>query len=65
MTLFPSAKRATAIGICQVFARGITILAPEIAELPKPQPVLIVCVVALIALVTTQTLDDDDKKEIP
>jgi hypothetical protein len=61
MTLFPSSKRATAIGTCQIFARGLTILAPEIAELKKPLPVLIVCFVAVIALITTQTLDDDIK----
>jgi len=61
MTLFPSSKRATAIGTCQIFARGLTILAPEMAELKKPLPVLIVCVVAVIALITTQTLTDNDK----
>jgi hypothetical protein len=62
MTLFPSSKRATAIGTCQIFARGLTILAPEIAELKKPLPVLIVCFVGVIALITTQTLDDDIKQ---
>jgi hypothetical protein len=61
MTLFPSKKRATAIGICQIFARGLTILAPEICELPKPLPVLIVCVIAIIAFITAQTLPEDIK----
>ena len=61
MSLFPSRKRSTAIGICQIFARGLTILAPEICEFPKPLPVLIVCVIAVIAFVTAQTLPDDVK----
>ena len=65
MTLFPSAKRATAIGICQIFARGITILAPEFAELPKPLPVLIVCAVAVIALITVSTFEEDVIIETP
>lgn len=57
MTLFPSSKRPTAIGTCQIFARAITILAPEAAELKKPLPITAVCFVALIALITTQTLN--------
>jgi|TARA_B110000285_G_C14936765_1_gene519996 hypothetical protein len=35
------------------------------AELKKPLPVMIVCVVAIIALITTQTLDADVKTQSP
>jgi hypothetical protein len=31
--LFPSKKRTTAIGICNIIARSITIFAPQVNEL--------------------------------
>ena len=36
--IVPQAKRATCIGQCQLVARAITVLASEVAELPKPKP---------------------------
>lgn len=36
--IFPFYKRATAIGICNLIARGVTIAAPMVAELPRPWP---------------------------
>jgi hypothetical protein len=60
--LFPDEKRATAIGICQLVARGLTILSPEEAELPAPQPMLIFCGLVSLALLTTFTFPDDHIK---
>ena len=64
-TLFPANKRATAIGICQFFARGLTTITPEIAELPKPLPMLILCTIAIIAIITTSTLNSSEEKDQP
>jgi len=36
--IFPFYKRATAIGICNLIARGVTVAAPMVAELPRPWP---------------------------
>ena len=49
--VFPLLKRATAIGICQFVARGLTIFAPLIAELDEPIPMLILSFITLTALV--------------
>ena len=38
--IFPIIKRATAIGICNFIARTLTILAPIVAELDRPIPIL-------------------------
>ena len=40
-TIFPAHKRATSIGFCQLFARSLTILAPEVTELKKPIPIMV------------------------
>lgn len=62
-TIFPTEKRATAIGTCQFFARGITILAPEIAELPAPRPIMFFCGIAFIALCTSFSFASDFTEE--
>lgn len=49
--VFPLLRKATAVGICQFIARGLTISAPMIAELDKPIPSLILTYLALVALV--------------
>merc|ERR1719263_2013236 len=36
--IFPIEKRATAIGLCNLIARSITITAPIINELEEPEP---------------------------
>lgn len=38
--IFPSKKRATAIGICNTIARSVTVFAPQVNELPVPIPML-------------------------
>ena len=38
--IFPSKKRATAIGICNIIARSVTVFAPQVNELQAPIPML-------------------------
>lgn len=54
-TIFPAHKRATSIGICQIFARGLTILAPEVTELPKPLPIMFQSGMVLLAWLVSCT----------
>ena len=49
--IFPFFKRATAIGICNLVARGITIAAPMVAEFPKPYPAYIMLVFTVFQLI--------------
>jgi OCT family organic cation transporter-like MFS transporter 4/5 len=44
--IFPPAYSATVLGICNIFARGISILSPEVAEIPRPVPMLLFCACA-------------------
>jgi len=51
--LFPTLFGATALGICNVTARVLTIAAPIVAESPRPIPMIILttsCAVALIVI---------------
>ena len=49
--IFPFYKRATAIGICNLIARGITIAAPMVAEAPKPYPACIMLLFSIFQLI--------------
>lgn len=49
-TVFPITRRATATGVCNFFARGVTIFAPFVAEFEKPIPIINLCVYTAIAL---------------
>lgn len=53
--IFPSDKRSTCIGHCQIVARAATVLVYEIAELPKPQPIAYNCLIVLLALLVSFT----------
>jgi len=57
-TTFPIHIRASAIGTCQFFARGLTILAPEITELPSPLPIVAFLAIVTLALITSYTFED-------
>ena len=54
--IFPSDKRSTCIGHCQIVARAATILVYEIAELPKPKPIAYNCLIVLLALLVSFTI---------
>lgn len=45
--LFPSNFGATMIGICNIFARSISIASPEVAEVHHPVPMILFAAVAL------------------
>jgi len=49
--LFPTLFTATALGICNFFARFLTILAPGIAELDEPVPMAVFCSLCIGAIV--------------
>jgi len=54
-SVFPAARRASAIGQCQMIARAVTVLAPEVSEFAKPIPIACVCGVTLVALIVSLT----------
>jgi hypothetical protein len=64
--IFPPSKRATAIGICNVIARGLTILAPQVNESPVPIPMMSFNVAIALALLFSFTfaskIDHSDEK---
>ena len=57
-TIFPAEKRATSIGYCQLIARSLTILAPEVTELKKPLPIMFQSGMVLLALMVSFTFKD-------
>lgn len=52
--LFPSSLVATAFGICNVMNKSVAMIAPLVAEMPPPTPMLIVVTVTALAGVFTQ-----------
>lgn len=62
-TIFPQAVRATAIGQCQLLARGVTILAPMVSELQKPLPIMFFCGGCLLALIVSLTFQAEPTEE--
>jgi hypothetical protein len=58
--VFPFLKRTTAIGVCNFFARIVTIFAPIAAELEKPLPELCLILVVLLAFFISLTLPLDE-----
>ena len=61
--VFPFLKRTTAIGVCNFFARLVTIFAPIVAELDKPLPELCLILVVLLAFVISLFLPLEDYDE--
>ena len=51
--IFPFYKRATAIGICNLVARTITVASSLAAELPRPIPAWLLISATLLSLITT------------
>ena len=49
--IFPFYKRATAIGICNFVARGVTVASSLCAELDRPWPGVLLISVTTIAFV--------------
>lgn len=63
-TIFPFLKRATAIGICNFFARLATVSAPWVVDLQKPWPEVILLIVVGFSCVVAFTLPLDDFDEM-
>lgn len=51
--IFPAKKRATATAICNIIARSLTILAPQVNELKDPLPKQIFIVILTIGLISS------------
>ena len=51
----------TTMGICNMIARGITVLAPLVAEIKEPYPEITYTVLCLIAAVTSFFIRDKSK----
>jgi OCT family organic cation transporter-like MFS transporter 4/5 len=58
--IFPPIYASTSMGICNFFSRLMSILSPEIAELPKPVPMLFFATTALLACGATFLLRSAD-----
>ena len=50
--IFPFYKRATAIGICNFIARGVTITSSLVAELDRPIPCIILITFTIISFIS-------------
>lgn len=62
--IFSSDRRATAIGICNFVARGLTGLSPMINELKEPVPMGFFMVMCFIALVNTVSINLNPKNKM-
>lgn len=62
-TIFPPAQRASAIGFCQLFARSITCLSPEVNEFSPPYPMIIFLALNIISLAVCFTFENEDEKK--
>ena len=61
--LFPFYKKATAIGICNLIARTVTIFSSLAAELERPIPLILLLSGVLLALITSiflPSIEDED-----
>lgn len=62
--IFPFYKRATAIGICNLVARSVTVSSSLIAELDRPWPAVLLISVTVIAFIDAFFLPSyDDEVE--
>ena len=60
--LFPLSERSTAMKICNLSARFITIFAPLIAEINPPTPLIVMLGFVIVSLLTVTGLDESVKK---
>ena len=61
--VFPTLFTATALGICNFFARFLTILAPDVAELDPPIPMAVFCSLCIGGIVLAIFIVDKKKIE--
>ena len=62
--LFPSSLVATAFGICNVMNKSVAMIAPLVAEMPPPTPMLIVVAVTALAGLLTQQFKLNKEKTV-
>ena len=59
--IFPTMFTASAFAICNFFARSLTIMAPQVAELPAPTPMVIFTLMSVIGIFATFMIDENRK----
>ncbi len=60
--MFPTLFTATALGICNFFARFLTILAPYVAELDAPTPMTVFCSLCIGGIVLAMFIVENKKE---
>ena len=60
--LFPAVFRTTTLGICTIVARGLSMLAPLIAEMPEPYPERILFTLNIMAVCMSFLLEKKTDK---
>jgi hypothetical protein len=60
--LFPAVLASTVFGLCNIFARGASVLAPLVAEIPKPIPLIIFAILTAIAIILSLFLQTPKNK---
>ena len=63
VTIFPTLFCGTAFGVCNLFARGFSVLAPQVAELSDPIPMTIFSILAAIAAIIAPFLILEKEKK--
>ena len=56
--IFPQSYRASAIGVCNIIARTVTLLAPTMNDLQKPTPLILMMGAAAIGLISSFFIND-------
>ena len=63
--MFPQEYRVTVIGVCNIIARAMTIMAPWITEMKEPNPIMILMAIQFIALANSFFLQATEEEGEP
>ena len=58
-SIFPTLFVGTAFGICNFIARGLTVVAPFVAEIQEPTPMIIFCLIQAVGLILAWFINTD------
>ncbi|TNV79680.1 hypothetical protein FGO68_gene574 [Halteria grandinella] len=61
--LFPVIYASSTNGLCNIFARGINIVSPQIAELDQPTPMIVIGVTCFVAALMSLMLKPMERKQ--
>ena len=63
--MFPTLFAVTSMGISNIFSRSLVILAPMVAEVKYPTPIILYTVLNIIACICSTFIIDASSKESP